>query len=146
MPFLIQGWIEVAKAADLTDAHAWFGVVDLGTLIDVADSVSERLFNLSKQCVSGGKSVEAFAAGRGVPDNPSAALRRDLEWNTPFEAGHGTGEIGGYTHASWAELKTVQLSSDDLEDSDWSLVFDLVRQLEQRFAASHIRFVVWFNW
>ncbi len=70
MPFDIEGWIEVARNPDTTDTHAWFGIVRLSSLVDVADDDTERLFGLSKLCVTGKKSVDSVAAGRGVPQNP----------------------------------------------------------------------------
>ena len=44
MPFDIEGWIEVARSPDTADANAWFGVVRLSSLVDVADDDTERLF------------------------------------------------------------------------------------------------------
>ena len=143
MPFWIEGWVEVARSTDLTDEHAWRGVVQLDNLIDVGDAVSERLFGLSNRCVAGEYPVESFAAHRGIPANPSSEVRHQLDW---YASRGCADEIGGHTHTTWAELKTVRFSEQELEDSDWVLVFDLIKQLEQRFEATHIRFVVWYSW
>ncbi|MGC4030659.1 MAG: hypothetical protein QM754_02765 [Tepidisphaeraceae bacterium] len=146
MPFDIQGWIEFAYTVDLEDENAWFGAIDLETMGLVGDTISERLFNLSKACVAGEKCVTAVAAGRGVPANPSRRVSRDLEMIKAHNAQYGPGEYGGYTYASWPELKAVLFGDDELEESGWKLVFALANQLEQRVPASHIRFVVWFEW
>ena len=110
MPFDIEGWIEVARSPDTSDAHAWFGVVRLSSLVDVADEDTERLFGLSKLCVSGKKSVDALAADRGVPPNPSAQVRREMEEIAAPEAKYGSGEVGGYTFAVWSEIRAVELT------------------------------------
>ena len=33
MPFWVEGWIEVARSPDTASARAWFGVVDLSSLV-----------------------------------------------------------------------------------------------------------------
>jgi len=64
-----------------------------------------------------------------------------------FDDGHGRGEFGGYTHADWREIKGA-IAMVDVRDSDWALVFDLVRRIEQdhRFSDDRTRFVVWYCW
>jgi len=42
MPFWLEGWIEVAWSYETADEHAWFGVVDLSSLVHVADQDTER--------------------------------------------------------------------------------------------------------
>jgi hypothetical protein len=143
--FWIEGWIEVARSPDTADTHAWFGVVNLGSLVDVADEDTERLFGLSKLCVSGKKSVESVAADRGVPPNPSEQVRQELESITAHEAKYGPGECGGYTYAIWSEIRAFELTEPP-EESQWKLAFALARVLEERFGPDRVRFVVWFNW
>lgn len=145
MPFDIEGWIEVARLPDTSDPHAWFGVVRLSSIVDVADADTERLFGLSKLCVSGKKSVDALAANRGVPTNPSAQVRRDLEEIAAHEAKNGPGEFGGHTFAAWSEIRAFELT-DPPEGSQWKLAFALARALEAGFGRDRVRFVVWFNW
>ena len=50
MPFWIEGWVEVTTQDDSTEEHAWAGAINIGSLVDTADEVSERLFGLSKCC------------------------------------------------------------------------------------------------
>lgn len=145
MSFDIDGWIEVARNPDTANAHAWVGVARLSPLVDVADDDTERMFGLSKLCVSGKKSVHALAAGRGVPPNPSAEVRRELEGVAAHEAEYGPGEVGGYTYAVWGELRAVELT-DPPEGSQWRLAFAPARVPESGFGPDRVRFVVWFCW
>ena len=110
MPFSLEGWIEVARSPDTAEPHAWFGAVDLSAIVDVAYQDAERLFGLSKACVSGQKAVNSLAAGRGVPANPSAQVRRALDDIAAHEAKFGSGDMGGYTYALWAEIRDYALS------------------------------------
>jgi hypothetical protein len=142
MPFWVEGWIEVARLPDTAHKYAWFGVVNLGSLVDVADEDTERLFGLSKQCMTGEKSVDAFAASRGVPLNPSAQVRHELEEIAAHEAKYGPGEFGGYTHALWAEIQGIKLA----EASQLRLPFALAAAMAQQFGPHRVRFVLWFNW
>jgi hypothetical protein len=144
MSFWIEGWIEIARCPDL-EKDAWFGVVDLSALIEAADQDSEALFGLSKTCVSKPETVNPIAARRGIPINPSAAVRHALEWIAALEKQYGAGEIGGYTYAMWSEIKGYKLVAPP-EHSQWKLAFEFARILEQRFGADSIRFTVWFNW
>lgn len=145
MPFWIEGWIEVARMPETADEHAWFGVVNLGSLVDVADEDTERLFGLSKRCVSGEGPVNALVAGRGAPPNPSGQVREEFAAIAAHEAKYGPGEFGGYTHALWAEIRDYALAEPP-GDSQWELAFDLARVLEERFGPERVRFVVWFIW
>lgn len=149
MPFEIEGWIEVARLPETTDIYAWFGVVRLSPLVDVADGDTERLFGLSKQCVSGEMSVDALAdmhaAMRGLPTNPSAEVRRDLERIAALEEKYGPGDFGGYTYAVWSEIRDYVLIEQAL-DPQLGLAFDFARILEQRYGADRVRFVVWYCW
>jgi hypothetical protein len=145
MPFTLEGWIEVARSPETGDEHAWFGTIDLSSIVDVADEDTERLFGLSKDCVSGQKSVDALAAGRGMPANPSAQVRRALDEIAEHEAKFGSGEMGGYTYALWAEIRECALTMPP-EESQWTLPFAIARILEERFGADRVRFVIWFSW
>jgi hypothetical protein len=113
--------------------------------VDVADEDTERFFGLSKLCVTGGKSVDALAADRGVPPNPSAQVRRELEEIAAHEAKYGPGGFGGYTFAVWSEIRAIELTGPP-EDSQWRSVFALARVLEADFGTDRVRFVVWYNW
>jgi hypothetical protein len=75
-------------------------------------------------------------------------VRKELAAIAAYERRYGAGEMGGYTHATWRELQAVEIEPTALAESDWSLVFDLVRRLERdpRFSPERIRFVVWYNW
>jgi hypothetical protein len=145
MPFWLEGWIEVARPSEAPDELSWFGVVDLGAIVDVADDDSERLFGLSKACISGEKSTASLASGRGTPPSPSAQVRRALGEIETHEAKFGNGEMGGFTWALWAEIRDCALTVVP-DDSQWTLPFEFARALEERFGADRVRFVVWFNW
>jgi hypothetical protein len=145
MPFSLEGWIEVARSPDTSAEHAWFGVVDLSSIVDVGDEDSKRLFGLSKDGVSGQKEIAPLAAGRGVPANPSEQLRRALDDIAAYEAKFGSGEMGGYTYALWAEIRDHALAVPP-NKSQWALPFAIARILGDRFGADRVRFVIWFNW
>jgi hypothetical protein len=141
MPFEIEGWIEVARSPE----SAWFGVVDLMLIVDIADADTERLFGLSRRYVTDEWEEEALAADRGVPPNPSSQVRKAMEEIAAHEAKYVPGEYGGYTHALWAEIRGYELVEKP-GDSQLKLAFDLARVLEQRFGPDRVRFVVWYNW
>jgi hypothetical protein len=143
--FWIDGRIEVARSADSADEHAWFGVVRLLSIVDVADADTERFFGLSKRCVTGDWEGEALVADRGVPPNPSSQVRTAMEEIAAHEAKYGPGEYGDYTHALWAEIRGRELVEREIEPQ-LGLAFDLARVLEQRYGPERVRFVVWFNW
>ena len=146
--FWIEGWVEITAAEDVPlDEHAR-AVINVGCLVDVADGISERLFGLSRRCAAGEKSVVALAPKRGIPGDSSDQVRREMESIRNHEEQFGRGGLGGYTYATWREIKTVAFAAEELRDSDWSLLFDLMRRLEEdcRFSADRIRVVVWYNW
>jgi hypothetical protein len=147
MPFSIEGWVEVSRRGSPAE-QAWESLIRIGSLIDVADEVSERLFGLSKRSVSAEAAVAAVAAGRGVPPNHSTAVRGALAELADHERQFGTGEVGGYTFMTWAEVKAAEIEPAVIEKSQWSLLFDLICRLEEdtRFSDDLIRFVVWYNW
>jgi hypothetical protein len=62
MPFSIEGWVEVSRRGSPAE-QAWESLIRIGSLIDVADEVSERLFGLSKRSVSAGAAVAAVLPG-----------------------------------------------------------------------------------
>jgi hypothetical protein len=140
MPFFINGWIEVTRDCNAVEC-IWDGAIDLSCLVDVADEDSERLFGLAK----GSDGKNSVAANRGIPLNVSRAVRQELQDIAALDAEFGTGNFGGYTHATWEELRNYELAEPE-GDSEWKLVFDLIRQLEQRFKPSGIRIIIWFNW
>lgn len=141
MPFWIDGWLEVRR----NDEAAWSGVLHIGPLMDVADEITERLFGLSKRWRSAESPIDAVAADRGAPSDPSEELRAELAQHAPYDES-GSGEIGGYTHATWDELADVPFDATSLLHSDFKLVLDIARRLaaDERFA--QVRIVVWFNW
>lgn len=145
MSFDIEGWIEVARNPDTADAHAWFGVVRLSSLVDVADDDTERLFGLSKRYRRGECEAASLAADRGVPPNPSAQVRRELEETAAHEDKYGPGEFGGYTFAVWSEIREYVLVEQEVEPQ-LGPAFDLARALERWYGADRVRFVVWFCW
>jgi hypothetical protein len=147
----IHGWIEatVFRGEEQEDEHAWGGVIRLGPLVDVPDAMSERLFGLSKRYVGGeADDLRPLAARRGLPAYPSAEVLADAARIAEHEKTDGPGEVGGYTHATWRELKTASISADELGDSDWALVFALLSTLESdhRFEDDRLRLVVWYCW
>jgi len=144
MPFLIEGWLEVRRCGET----AWSGVLSIGPLVDVGDEISERLFGLSKRWCSGESPIDATAPDRGVPSDPSEALRTELAQIAAHESKFGPGEFGGYTHTTWNELADVPLDATALADSDWKVVLDIARRLahDERFGPDRVRLVVWFNW
>ena len=149
MPFWIEGWVEATRLPTAEQyEHAWSGVLRISPIVDTADPVSEQLFGLSKGLVSGEHSIAAVAAARGIPPHPSSELRAELEGIKAHEARHGSGEVGGYTHATWAEVAAYRSSAEDLARSDWDTVFGIVERLadDERFANDGISFVVWYEW
>ncbi len=139
--FWIEGWVEVRYPGT-----PWVGVVDLGKLIEIGCDDSGRLFGLSKQYLRGDEEVKALFPSRDVPTDASVKVREALEEIAAHEAKYGGGECGGYTHATWAEIRDYIPTAEPEETNQWKLVFDLARVLEQRYAPERIRFVVWFNW
>ncbi len=105
MAFWIQGWMEVTTDdPDASDA-IWQGVVDLGVLIDTSDDFSELMFGLTKSYRSDQhKRKTSLFADRGLPEVPSAGLADARKRDEPFIK---TGEIGGYTYASLAEIRSA---------------------------------------
>ena len=149
MGFWIQGWIEVTTFEEgERDEHSWQSIINLGTLIDVADEVSEQLFGLSKRCVTREYDAKSQMAGRGLPIYLSKSARQEIEEIREHEQKYGAGEFGGYTYASWAELKQVNIDLSIPDRSDWNLVFNLLQRLEEdyRFNENRLRVVVWYVW
>ena len=75
-------------------------------------------------------------------------MAADLARIREHERQFGPGEFGGYTHATWREVKAAEAQVETSDSSEWLLVFDLVRRLEadERLSADRIRFVVWYCW
>lgn len=152
MSFDIHGWIEVTRwlETEAKEEYSWQGVVRIGPLLDVPDDVSEKLFGLSKRCVGDGFDVAPFAAGKGLPEYPSAELASDLKAIETLELQYGAGGFGGYTYATWREIKGFALESAVLARSEWSRVFRIAEVLESGgefpFSDAQIRFIVWYVW
>lgn len=150
MSYAIEGWVEVTwcQDAEQDEDYAWQSLINLGVLIQVSDAVSEQLFGLSRRCVSGDVETQPLAAHRGIPSNPSPQVQWEMEWIQKHEKQYGPGECGGYTYATWQEIKTIPVGDSAFAESDWRVVFDLVQRLEQsqRYADNQIRFVVWYSW
>jgi hypothetical protein len=149
MPFWIEGWVEVARVEDKADEYAWQGLMRINPLVDTADEMSECLFGLSKRVVAGEFEVAVSFGSRGIPPNPSSSLQEEIATIEAHERRFGEGEMGGYTHATWRELKSLDsISAGSRVDSEWSLMFNLLRCLEQsgRYDDDGIRLVVWYNW
>jgi len=147
MSLQIAGWAEVTVFPPTEqDSYSWRGVLRLAPLIDTDDSVSERLFGLSKRCIRE-RSFGGLVAQRGIPSNVSIEVRSALEGIHEHEERFGVGEIGGYTHATWRELKAAQ-SELQLSESSWRVVFDILARIEKdfRFTADRIRLIVWYEW
>lgn len=90
----------------------------------------------------------AVAANRGLPLNPSGEVKIARATIREFEHKLGSGEIGGYTFAGWGEIKAVPFTDQELRESNWDLVFGLIRQIEtdDRFSEDKIRIVAWYSW
>jgi hypothetical protein len=144
MPFWIEGWVEVMC---VPEDGIWQGVIKIAPLVSSSDSFSEAFFGLSKAGVSSAE-TSAIAARRGKPPNPSTEVRSEFEQIQQHESRYGPGELGGYTYATWREIADHLPSLALSGDSDWCLVFDLIRRLldDDRFSDEHVRVVVWFNW
>lgn len=148
MGLSIEGWLEVSHFDDVTEQHAWQGVVDLSTLLNASDGISEQLFGLSKQNVSGVENnFQPLASRKGLPTNPSNNVLRDSERINALETQFGSGGYGGYTFATWSEIKAhlLLLAVTDISN-EWQLIFKWANQLEKLYPLCQIRFVVWFNW
>ncbi len=143
----IQGWIEVDRSGEPEDGHAWQAVINIGPLIDTPDLVSERLFGLSKDYATA-RSDDQVAGRRGLPANPSQTVTAELLRIKQHESQFERGEFGGYTHATWREIKAAPLDDQVVRRSDWQLIFSLCERLEQdsRLSDNRIRFVVWYCW
>ncbi|MDX2111700.1 MAG: hypothetical protein SFY80_15820 [Verrucomicrobiota bacterium] len=148
MPFWIQGWIEVCSHEDTTDEYAWMSVLNLGSL-DLGGEFSEYMFGLSKRYVSEDeRAYKAVAANRDLPSNPSKCVREEMIEIKEHELKYGSGEIGGYTYAYWAEIKSTLSLAKDIDHSEWNVVFSLVDCLQKYrgYADDKIRLIVWWNW
>jgi hypothetical protein len=151
MPYRVEGWIEVTiyDGVEQEKEYAWMGFVNICAVIGTGDTISEKLFGLSKRCSAREFIVDSLAADRGLPPYPYDEVEREMKLIRRPEKKHGgpTG-YGGYTYAKWSEIKKVSFSEQELEDSDWPLLFDIAQRLESdyRYTDEKIRFVVWFNW
>jgi hypothetical protein len=148
MRLSIEGWLEVSHLEDVAEEHAWLGVVDLSSLIGAGDEISEQLFGLSKRHVSDVETtLQPLASSKGLPANPSNNVLRDIERIHEYEAKFGSGEFGGYTFATWEEIKPhLELLTDTDITNEWRLIFNWANQLEKLYPHCQIRFVVWFSW
>jgi hypothetical protein len=146
VPIDIYGWVEVTRhdEPERSDEHAWMGAINLGALIDVADRISQRLFGFSGTSVA--NNIQPVAAGRGLPAHPSQEVEAEIAKIRSLAHRTGQDECGGYTHASWSEIKAAGLGDAELRASGWATVFDLVRSLErdERIGPDRIRFVIYY--
>lgn len=143
MPYWIRGWLETSTGP-VSDSPIWFATVNLAPLIDTADEVSERLFGLSKRVARDRVRMgDALFAGRGLPEDVSGIVQRELEQGLKYPE-----EIGGYTHASVAEIERAGFAMVEFSNSNWSVVFKLIDGLltDERFTKENLRLVVWSNW
>lgn len=148
MPIDIHGWVETTRQdePERSNEHAWSAAVNLGALIDGGDLVSHQLFGIGLKNPPSGSQAFPLAAARGLPPFPSAVVASDIAAIHALEEKHGL-EWGGYTHATWGEVLTADLSEEHLRASDWSIVFALVQTLasDARFGPDKIRLVVWYS-
>ena len=144
----IHGWVEITRQdePERSGEHAWTGVLNLSALIDVADPISERLFGLSRRAASDGNAMAGIASGRGLPAYPSKEVADDIAAIRALARQSGHDECEGFTFATWREIAAVGVSDAELRSSDWTVVFDLVRRLQEdeRLGPDRIRFVVYF--
>lgn len=76
------------------------------------------------------------------------AVDIDVESQREYEA---SGEVGGHTHVTLAELKgspwsKFGVSKQDFDNSEWRVVFELMKLLEPQFDDLRVRIVTWWNW
>jgi hypothetical protein len=142
--FDIEGWVEVRRAPSDMDGE-WIGVLRLDAVIDVGGPVSEALFGLTKAFVAGETQTTPLAARRGIPANASPQVRSAVTADERFVK---SGDMGGHTWASWAEISTIELADEVLSQSDWRHVFAFMKSLadDPNMDAKRVRVVCWFNW
>ncbi len=154
MPVDIYGWVEISRwnHNELSDEHAWSGVINLCSLIDGTDLVSEALFGFSKRCFIGTDlGFAPLALNRGLPPNPSMQVREGIEAVRRHEQRFGAGELRAVTHINYEVVRSIDWSALGIADitvSDWAVVFQLVEQLR---ACGHLqnaafRIVCWAVW
>ena len=147
----IHGWVEgtIDDVRD-RDEYSWSGIIRVSSLVGICDDACAEFFGLSKAQISRESSKSALFANRGIPSLPSEEVRRDLEELREFERRYGRSdgrsEYGGYTYATWAELRPLRNRA--LEEFEWRLLFDLMELLatDERFPPDRLRVVVWYSW
>jgi hypothetical protein len=106
----IRGWVEFRDAG--LDAGAgeviWYPVIDAGALLDRGYSAFGSLFGVRNY-----SNFTPIAAGRGLPDDVSEAVRKDAAW----EGNHDP------TWITWREIQQI--------DWDESVVDAFVREYKR---------------
>ena len=143
MPFWVQGWLETSTGA--VDSNTiWFPTVNISSLVDSGDEVSEILFGLSKRCRKNKDLIEqSLFAERGLPANASDLIKNEKSKNEKYQ-----GECGGYTYASFEEMMHSEFDIREHKKSDWTLIFGILKSMldDPRFTPKNLRIIVWFNW
>lgn len=153
MGIYVCGWVEISQLDPerRAEEHAWRAVINVETLIDDCDEISELLFGFSKRALTGGLlPCVPVAAKRGIPPNPSQVVQRDLQDIQAHEQKSGP-EMLGHTYLDATEIDSLDWSSygiSDLESSNWWLIFKMIRLLrsDDRFKYVGIRIVCWVSW
>lgn len=150
--FLRQAWTNVIPDGDTS----WIAVEvaeserhPRGPGAGIGPALTRMLAAGASPDDTGEDRAEALAAGRGIPPDASERVGDDLARIADHERRYGPGEIAGYTHATWREVKAASLDATMVEQNEWALVFDLVRRIEYDprgcFRDDRIRLVVWYN-
>ena len=151
----IHGWVEVSSLdiADRDEPHAWAGVIRLDYLIRWYDIVAVALFRFRAATRLRGdpELPEAVAKERGIPSNPSAEVRAELDAIKRHEERFAAGEFGGYTHVYWEEVENIEWQRFGAaldQGSPWFTVFEIVHTIKRSpdFANAGIRIVCWRSW
>lgn len=147
----IYGSIEVRdlSRAAWDPEMPWFGCVDLWPLYPNNEYASFG-------CLFGVRNWPGWqpvAAGRGLPDDVSTAVRTEYEKCARLDDA-----IHGSTWVSWPELRDLDVTvtppapHQEMTRLDvlgpgtgWEHVFAVMRTLAQRFGEDGVRLVVWFD-
>ena len=150
----IHGWVEISEwGRDKWDEeYAWGGVINVGSIVQACDEVSELLFGFSKGALIGRELPHVpIAMNRGTPANPSSQVSLELEWIQEHERKFGPGEFRGYSHLYMSEIDALDWQHYGVattEPNDWWLLFKMIDALrsDQRFVNAGFRLVCWVSW
>jgi hypothetical protein len=148
MPYDVTGWVEANRFApeERDPAHSfWMPLLSLDTFLLGGDAVSAYLFGLSKSADGSGCFVD-----RGVPEDCSPVVRRDIEANLEFIRRHGEGDFG-HTFATMEEIRDALRKADPprLDESEWAHALaaaEFSSRAPGVTTVTYLRVIVWANW